>query len=183
MEQDESEYSYSIRDDPVAYVHPETLLVIEANTAFRSEFGETEDVLNRELSKDSILELRAINLGRPAARVTIELKTLGTYEMSSRVCGNLAMICVAFYKICDAVEAAPSPEPEPAPVVTQRAVSPDTTAAAAAAAAIPPPWSASWLSTTSLTLRTNLTAITSMAQLLSTTGLSAEQTLYLQNMR
>ena len=64
MEQDESEYSYSIRDDPVAYVHPETLLVIEANTAFRSEFGETEDVLNRELSKDSRTNLQSLSLLR-----------------------------------------------------------------------------------------------------------------------
>jgi hypothetical protein len=166
----------SIAQGPLAIAHAKTLRVIRANDFFLSEFGAVPGVLDPLLKGPAREEVTLATSRKP---VSIELQALGRrYSISARrgdADGEHAWIAICFQRMPESGEdgeAGGQGGPPPTPTEHAKQLS-----------AFLPIWDSAWIADTTLAIRTNLTALISMGQLLETTHLSPEQSLYTQNMR
>ena len=164
----------AVSADASALVDPSSLRVVAANEAFRSSFGMAERVLQDELSPEILERLRSVvQTSTPAAPFDATLATTGV-TCSIRVHRSADDYLAVSFRPAAASAS-----------FTALAPAPSDTRVAPAAPTIEHTklWDNTWLGSTNLNLRSNISAISSLCQLLSSTPLSAEQSLYVQNLR
>ena len=167
---------------PMALVHPESLDVIQANGEFALKFGRGRDVLQGALDEKAALRMATLVPGQPVRFLT-SLSGFGDFTLQAcRGCTDGRTWVSVTFRENERDASAPSLS-----IGVGRAILEAMPIAPAAASAqvdaSPYMWDSKWLAETHLSLRTNLTAIISMGQLLEATPMAAEQTLYSQNMR
>ena len=162
-------------------MHSTTLDVVHANVPFLSIFA-TEDSLACALSKDHARVLIALTPRPEPAIIELTVRDT-TYTLQASRAADSECIAVCLQP-CEK-----KPDLPPFSMgleVASPGIPLDRGMVRKAQGESSGPvitWDASWLADTSLQLRTNMTAITSMNQLLTSTPLSAEQSLYNTNLR
>ena len=140
---------------------------MQANESFQRTFGSGPTALSAVLPPDAAARLRAISAhpARSVMRLDIPLDDSTCYTISARQSSGdrPEHIILALRKADPSSDCARPPS-------------------RAADQYFQPMWNSRWLADTSLQMRTNLTAVTSMGQLLASTPLSAEQGLYVEDL-